>query len=88
MTIAQPRVVAPVEEWVNNRNGYDDETGRAVEPVEPPPLPSPPPEPTKRLTMDLPADLHHRVKVGCALEHVRMTDIVREFLDRRFPPKR
>ena len=40
--------------------------------------------PSKRLTIDLPAGLHTRVKAGCALRGVTIKDIVREFLEQEF----
>ena len=43
------------------------------------------PEPVKRLTIDLPLGLHRRVKAGCVREEVYIADLVRQFLDRRFP---
>jgi hypothetical protein len=43
------------------------------------------PEPIKRLTIDIPLGLHRRVKTGCVREDVAIADVVREFLDRRFP---
>lgn len=43
------------------------------------------PEAIKRLTIDLPVGLHRRVKTGCVREDVTIADVVREFLDRRFP---
>jgi len=42
-------------------------------------------KPYKRLTIDIPPDLHHRVKVGAAREGVRIVDVVTSFLARRFP---
>jgi hypothetical protein len=44
-----------------------------------------PTEPVKRLTIDIPLSLHSRVKSRCALENLRMADVIREFLDKRFP---
>ncbi len=44
-----------------------------------------PREATKRLTIDVPASLHKRVKSQCALENLVMADVMRELLDRRFP---
>jgi hypothetical protein len=41
-------------------------------------------QPTKRLTIDLPASLHARVKAGCALRGIPIKDVVREFLEREF----
>ena len=43
------------------------------------------PEPVKRLTIDIPLGLHRRVKAGCVREEVYIADVVRDFLDRRFP---
>jgi hypothetical protein len=40
---------------------------------------------TVRLNCLIPADLHRRVKTGCANEGVSMTDVVVEFLEGRFP---
>jgi len=40
---------------------------------------------TVRLNCLIPADLHRRVKAGCANEGVSMTDVVVEFLEGRFP---
>jgi hypothetical protein len=42
-------------------------------------------EPIKRLTIDIPLGLHRRVKTGCVREDVAIADVVRDFLDRRFP---
>ena len=43
------------------------------------------PEKIKRLTIDIPLGLHRRVKTGCAREELVIADVVREFLDQRFP---
>ena len=42
--------------------------------------------PTKRLTVDVPLALHRRFKTRCAAEGLNMADVVRELLERRFPP--
>lgn len=42
-------------------------------------------EPTKRFTVDVPLSLHRRVKIQCVLRGIRMTDILRELLEREFP---
>ena len=41
--------------------------------------PATPSEPTKRLTIDLPENLHRRVKVGCAMEGTTVAAEVRAF---------
>lgn len=42
------------------------------------------PVPTKRLTIDVPAELHSQIKVQCAKEGVKMADAIREMLRERF----
>lgn len=44
-----------------------------------------PPEKIKRLTIDIPLSLHRRVKTGCAREELVIADVVRDFLNQRFP---
>jgi hypothetical protein len=44
-----------------------------------------PAEPMKRFTIDVPVELHTRIKVDCARRHLKMADIVRELLEREFP---
>jgi hypothetical protein len=43
--------------------------------------PTPPKVAMTRLTIDLPADLHHRFKVACAIHHTKMVDEVRRFIE-------
>lgn len=40
--------------------------------------------PTTRLTIELPADLHARVKADCALRKRKMVDVFRELIEREF----
>ena len=49
--------------------------------------PPEPKAPKKRLTLDIDAELHHRVRVGCAKKGVVMADEIRKFLEERFPPE-
>ena len=46
---------------------------------------TPPPEPKKRMTVDLPLSLHSRVKLRCVQDNVAISDVVREMLERNFP---
>ena len=39
----------------------------------------------KRFTIDVPVELHKRVKAGCAQRGVKMCDLLREVLEREFP---
>ena len=41
----------------------------------------------KRFTIDVPADLHRRIKTHCAIEGIQMADLLREILETRFPAK-
>ena len=43
------------------------------------------PEKMKRLTIDIPDTLHRRVKSGCGSEGIKMADVIREYLEGRFP---
>jgi hypothetical protein len=77
MTAARPRVAAPVDEWVQSRLGQDDER-----------LPEAVPamrEPTKRLTIDIPAGLHRRLKLGATERDLNIADVIRDLIAREFP---
>ena len=39
----------------------------------------------KRLTIDIPQDLHSRIKVDCAARGKKMADEIREILNQKFP---
>jgi hypothetical protein len=41
-------------------------------------------EPVKRLTIDVPLSLHQKVKSKCALKGEKMSDVVRELLEKHF----
>jgi predicted DNA binding CopG/RHH family protein len=43
-------------------------------------------EQVKRLTIDISASLHTRIKSQCALKGIKMNDAVRELLEKYFPP--
>ena len=47
----------------------------------------PKPAPMKRFTIDVPVDLHRRIKTHCAMEGIQMADLLREMLETRFPAK-
>lgn len=46
------------------------------------------PEPDKltRFTIDLPNELHQRIKIYCTMNKVTMKDSIIEILDEKFPP--
>lgn len=41
--------------------------------------------PMKRLTIDIPSDLHLRVKIGCTKRGLNMADEFRRLLEKEFP---
>jgi ParG len=47
--------------------------------------PATPNGPTKRLTVDVSADLHKRLKVHCANADRQISDVIRELLEREYP---
>lgn len=63
----------PAEDWV----GAPPETSSP----KPPKLQGP----SKRLTVDIPEDLHRRIKIHCAGEGVQISDVVRDLLIEQFP---
>ena len=82
----KPQAANP-DEWVN--------AGAVAEPIAPA-VGSPPPAsskaesveaiiPMKRLTIDMPNDLHIRIKMQCAARSRKMADEIREILEERFP---
>ncbi len=79
------RPADPADSWVASRAADTELPASAVLPE---PLAAPEPtEPMKRFTIDVPVSLHRRVKMGCADRGVKMTDIMRDLLEREFPAK-
>ena len=70
---AKPQPIPPAarsaDEWVQNRPAEQVAAS----------------EPMKRLTIDVPASLHTRIKVGCTLRGRKIADELRELLDKHFP---
>jgi hypothetical protein len=81
MTAARPRVAAPVDEWVQSRLGQDDERLPEAVPETAPAMR----EPTKRLTIDIPAGLHRRLKLGATERDLNIADVIRDLIAREFP---
>lgn len=70
VAFSRPAHPAPADAWVGA--GTDDTAKPAST------------EPMKRLTIDIPLELHRRVKRECADRGIKMADIVRELLDKEF----
>ncbi len=51
---------------------------------EQPPAPS---EPTRRFTFDVPVPLHRRIKAACVQQDRNMADVIRQLLEKAFPPE-
>jgi hypothetical protein len=45
----------------------------------------PPKEPMKRFTIDVPVELHRRVRAACARRGLRPSNVLRDLLEREFP---
>lgn len=43
-------------------------------------------EATKRLTLDIPATLHGRIKSACALRGTKMVEEITALLEEKYPP--
>jgi hypothetical protein len=64
--------------------------GRVSDPTAPLPLAAAPVAAVpkvamKRLTFDIPADLHRRMKLTCVEQDRDMAEILRELIEKRFP---
>jgi hypothetical protein len=62
------------EQWVKGP-GRDPETRTNVNVIS---------WPMKRLTIDVPIDLHIRLKTGCAMRGEKIADVVRTMIEREF----
>lgn len=64
--------VKNVDDWVANHGATVTDGNKEA------------PQKMKRLTIDVPQDLHARIKVSCALKGMKMADKIRELLEREF----
>ena len=81
LSVAKPRIEANVEGWIKDRHGHEGQgTSAAV-----PEAPAAAPEPTVRLTFDVPKSLHKRLKQGALDRDVAIADVLREMIAREFP---
>jgi hypothetical protein len=65
------------EQWVKGP-GRDPETRTNVNVIS---------WPMKRLAIDVPIDVHIRLKTGCAMRGEKIADVVRVPIVREFPPQ-
>lgn len=66
---AKPRRAATPDEWVAGKGTEDGQ-----EKIE-----------TTRFTIDIPTDLHARIKSQCALRKVKMREEIQALLEKHFP---
>ena len=78
LTVAPPRIAAPIEDWVSTRHGHDAGAAPAAEPAAAP-------NETKRLTFDIPKSMHKRLKQASMDRETAIADILRGLIDREFP---
>ena len=71
---------ADADEWVQNARPNDREVKMEI--VNAPPSPA---DEMKRFTIDVPIELHRRIKTQCAMRGSKMADVLRELLEREFP---
>jgi hypothetical protein len=64
-----PQRSASADDWVQAAGARDGEAAA----------------PMKRFTIDVPVELHRRVKAGCAQRGLKMADVLRDLLKREFP---
>ncbi|CAN7691132.1 plasmid partition protein ParG [Rhizobium sp. LjRoot30] len=75
---AQP---SAADQWVGAPTADVSEAPKAAEVIA---MPAPT-ETVKRLTIDMPESLHRRIKFQCISRGLKMSDAIRELLDREFP---
>lgn len=75
---AKPKKTAEVpkaaDKWVSSGDPREKDEAKPVEKV-----------PMKRYTVDIPVDLHMRVKIGCTKRGLKMADEMRRLLEKEFP---
>lgn len=66
------------DKWVESR--VVETTAHQPEQAEPPE------QPKKKLIIELPHEMHSRFKAQCAERGVKMSDVVRDLINKAFPP--
>lgn len=65
------------DEWVSGEQNTENQEKKSEKK----------PEKSTRLTIDVPASLHRRIKSQCALDGVKMANALRELLEKHFSAK-
>ena len=83
---ARTKAETAVDDWQkSNQSPPPNDAAAAVQAYGQRAAPEAPPEPAKRVTISLPQELHQRVRIGCIRGDTTIAEVVREFLDRKFP---
>jgi hypothetical protein len=69
-----------IDAYEKNGAGHDRQSAPAVAPT---PAMATPAEPTKRLSLDLPASVHTRFKTACSATGRKMVGEIHDFIERR-----
>ena len=75
---SRPTATVDADKWVESR--VVETTAHQPEQAEPPE------QPKKKLIIELPHEMHSRFKSQCAERGVKMSDIVRDMINKEFPP--
>lgn len=67
------------DDWVGGSSATSEAPAAVVPIVQPQ-------EAMKRFTIDVSEGLHRRIKTSCANQGAKMADIIRDILEREFPP--
>jgi hypothetical protein len=73
-----------IDKWIEGQ-GETGEQPPSVAATPPKVKASKPIAKMKRLTIDIPDSLHRRVKSQCGQDGLRMADVIRDLLEKRFP---
>lgn len=69
------KTATSADSWVETRATVETSEGQEAEPQS---------ETMKRLTFDIPENLHRRIKTQCASKGIKMTDELRLLLEKHF----
>jgi hypothetical protein len=72
-------------DFLNVVASAEDCAGFGADSREPEERVSSPKEPMKRFTIDVPVELHRRVRTACARRGLRPSSVLRDLLEREFP---
>lgn len=81
VSFAKPRPPATGDDWVSGTAQSETVASpAATEPARAATAPQ-----MKRFTIDVPVELHRRIKAQCAMRGQKMANVLREILEREFP---